>query len=130
MTIFTLTVKFISIFINFPHLKDCHMLSFCQIKIHHFKMQFGGYFIKFYSHHSLFLSIQYYIISCCFVSCLHFMFQPYQMCTFGLWELCSEFPSLFYSKFLAKSLHYAQFYSFYTVASITIPYYNWNYQSK
>jgi len=28
----------------------------------------------------------------------------------GLWELCSKFLSSFYSKFLLKSLHYAQFY--------------------
>ena len=39
----------------------------------------------------------------------------------GLWELCSKFPSLFYSNFFSKSLHFAQFYSFYAV-SITIPY--------
>ena len=41
--------------------------------------------------------------------------------TVDLWELCSKFPSLFYSKFLSKSLHYAQFYSFYAAPSITIP---------
>ena len=29
-------------------MKDCHLLSVRQIKIHHvFKMQFGGYFVKF-----------------------------------------------------------------------------------
>ena len=30
----------------------------------------------------------------------------------GLWKLCSKFLSLFYSEFLLKYLHYAQFYSF------------------
>ena len=38
----------------------------------------------------------------------------------GLWELCSKFLSLFYSEFLLKSLHYAQFYSFYATDSIII----------
>ena len=37
-------------------------------------------------------------------------------------ESCSKSPSLFYSKFLSKSLHYVQLYSFYAVSSITIPY--------
>ena len=31
----------------------------------------------------------------------------------GLWELCSEFLSLFYSEFLLKFHHYGHFYSFY-----------------
>ena len=39
----------------------------------------------------------------------------------GLWELYSKFLSLFYSEFLLKSLHYAQFYSFYAPDSIIIP---------
>ena len=38
----------------------------------------------------------------------------------GLWELCSKSLSLFYSEFLLKSLHYAQFYSFYATDSIII----------
>ena len=40
----------------------------------------------------------------------------------GLWESCSKYPSLFYSEFLSKFLHYAQFYSFYAAPSIIIPY--------
>ena len=43
------------------------------------------------------------------------------MLELGLWELCSKFLSLFYSEFLLKSLHYAQFYSFYAPDSIIIP---------
>ena len=42
--------------------------------------------------------------------------------TSSLWELCSKFSSLFYSNVLSKSLHYAQFYTFYAAYSITIPY--------
>ena len=42
------------------------------------------------------------------------------MVELGLWELCSEFLSLFYSKFLLKWLHYAQFYSFYAYDLIII----------
>ena len=38
----------------------------------------------------------------------------------GLWELCSKFLSLFYSEFLLKSLHYAQFYSFHAYDFIII----------
>ena len=30
----------------------------------------------------------------------------------GLWKLCSKYLSIFYSEFLLKYLHYAQFYSF------------------
>ena len=37
-----------------------------------------------------------------------------------MWELCSKFLSLFYSEFLLKSLHNAQFYSFYATDSIII----------
>ena len=42
-------------------------------------------------------------------------------CRVGLWELCSKFPSLFYSEFLLKFHHYAHFYSFYASHSIFIP---------
>ena len=45
-----------------------------------------------------------------------------------LWELCSEFPSLFYSEFLSKSCHYAQFYYInYYASSIIIPYLQFTY---
>ena len=37
-----------NISININLLKDCHMLSFCQIKICHI---FKNFFVKFYSHH-------------------------------------------------------------------------------
>ena len=50
LTIFTQIVKLISVNTNFCAPESCHMLSFCQINICHIlKMQFGGYFIKFYS---------------------------------------------------------------------------------
>ena len=49
---------------------------------------------------------------------------PIMLCL-GLWELCSKFPSLFYSEFLLKYHHYAQFYSFYASDSIIIPQYNY-----
>ena len=39
----------------------------------------------------------------------------------GQWDLCFKFLSLFYSEFLLKSLHYAQFY-FYATDSIIILY--------
>ena len=39
----------------------------------------------------------------------------------SLWELHSKFPSLLYSEILSKSLHYAQFYSFYAAPTIIIP---------
>ena len=41
----------------------------------------------------------------------------------GLWELCSKFPSLFYSEFLLEIHHYAHFYSFYASDFINIPKY-------
>ena len=52
------------------------------------------------------------------LGCLH----NYPKIKIGLWELCSKFLSLFYSEFLSKSLHYAQFCSFYAAPSIIIPY--------
>ena len=45
----------------------------------------------------------------------------------GLWELYSKFLSLFYSEFLLKSLHYAQFYSFYAYDFIIILHLQVNY---
>ena len=41
----------------------------------------------------------------------------------GLWELCSKFPSLFYSEFLLEIHRYAHFYSFYASDFINIPKY-------
>ena len=45
----------------------------------------------------------------------------------GLWELCSKFLSLLYSEFLLKSLHYAQFHSFYDYDFIIILHLQVNY---
>ena len=42
------------------------------------------------------------------------------MVELDLWELCSKFLSLFFSEFLLKSIHYAQFYSFYAYDFIII----------
>ena len=46
-------------------------------------------------------------------------FSPSNVLTYTVYF---KFPSLFYSEFLSKSLHYAQFYSFYAAPSIIIPY--------
>ena len=45
----------------------------------------------------------------------------------GLWELCSKFLSLFYSKFLLKYLHYVHLYSFYAYDFIIILHLQVNY---
>ena len=78
------------------------------------------------------------------MQCSHVCNTIIYYCTVGLWELCSKFPSLLYSKFLSISLYYVH-YSFYAAPSIIIPYlqfkfylysycslfpiYNLNYQS-
>ena len=50
LTFFALTIKLISVNVNFPYAMPSYR-AFRQIKIHHiFIMQFGGYFVKFSGH--------------------------------------------------------------------------------
>ena len=61
LMIFAPTIKLLSIKIDFPHLKDCHVLSLHQIKVCTsiiFKMQYGGKFVT-----SLSPSMQYGILN-------------------------------------------------------------------
>ncbi len=62
------------------------------------------------SHAQLEIGIMFlYALLECFINVLVYLINKELIYVVGL---CSKFPSLFYSKFLSKSLHYAQFYSF------------------